>query len=269
MWKFDVLEYWIPVVLGPLFGQTFYTYYLHHVKMHHVADNGPSDLSSTVYFQRDNFLHFLYYFTRFYFLAWLDLPLYFLSHNQPHRALHSLLLESLSLLSLCTLTTHQPFPTLFTLLIPFHVSRFGMMTGNWAQHAFLEPSDPLGGGLKNSITILKCEYNRTAFNDAYHASHHLNALRHRTEHPVWFLREWGGYVKERAVVLEGVDYDAVFWMLMRGRYDLIAERWVHLGGEEGRMSKEEVVRMLKGKTKAFTKKELEVMYGKKKKNKIV
>ena len=42
-----VMELLVPYVLGPVLGHTWYTYYFHHVKHHHVEDNGPDDLSST------------------------------------------------------------------------------------------------------------------------------------------------------------------------------------------------------------------------------
>ena len=35
--------------------------------MHHVENNLPDDLSSTMRYQRDSFLHFLVYFGRFFF----------------------------------------------------------------------------------------------------------------------------------------------------------------------------------------------------------
>ena len=44
--------------------------------MHHVEDNMPDDLSSTLRYRRDSFLHFLAYFARFFFLAIVELPLY-------------------------------------------------------------------------------------------------------------------------------------------------------------------------------------------------
>ena len=42
--------------------------------MHHAEDNMREDLSSTIRFQRDSFLHFLVYFSRFFFLASIELP---------------------------------------------------------------------------------------------------------------------------------------------------------------------------------------------------
>lgn len=95
-------------ILAPIFGMPCGVYNAHHCVMHHGVnllflpcllillslmgdvfadsllrhvlccqeDNGELDLSSTELFQRDNFLHFLMYWARFFFLAAVELPLY-------------------------------------------------------------------------------------------------------------------------------------------------------------------------------------------------
>jgi hypothetical protein len=133
------------------------------------------------------------------------------------------------------------------------------------QHAFLEPTDPLGGGLKNSITIINSPYNLANFNDCYHASHHLNAKRHWTEHPREFFRRRHEYYDAKALVFRDLDYDGVFFWLMLGRYDVLAGKWVHLGNESERPSLKEIEDKLRGKTKQFKREDLIRMYGSKKK----
>ena len=71
-----------PYVLEPLMGHTWDSYYYHHVKHHHVENNGPGDLSSTIRFQRDEFFDFLCYVSRFLFLIWIELPIYFIRKNK-------------------------------------------------------------------------------------------------------------------------------------------------------------------------------------------
>jgi hypothetical protein len=129
------------------------------------------------------------------------------------------------------------------------------------QHAFLETENPLGGGLYNSITIIDSTYNRVAFNDGYHASHHLNARRHWTEHPLELLRKREVYQSSNAIVLVGTDYDEIFFLLMRGKYEDIAAKWINPGSrgknKNGFRSKEELVAMLKKKTQQFSRQEIE------------
>src|SRR2546428_6680245 len=48
----------------------------HHLAMHHVEDNLPPDLSSTMPYRRDRFLDWLRYFGRFLVLTGVLLPVY-------------------------------------------------------------------------------------------------------------------------------------------------------------------------------------------------
>ncbi len=51
--------------------------------MHHVENNLDKwDLSSTEPYQRDNLLHFFYYYLRFLFAIWFELPYYALKRNR-------------------------------------------------------------------------------------------------------------------------------------------------------------------------------------------
>jgi len=60
--EYSVCNYWITHVLCNFFGLPPGVYYLHHCVMHHVENNVfPWDVSSTEPYQRDNFLHFLFY----------------------------------------------------------------------------------------------------------------------------------------------------------------------------------------------------------------
>ncbi|KAJ3218610.1 hypothetical protein HDU67_004914 [Dinochytrium kinnereticum] len=207
VWKFDVMEQWYPVVLAPFFGQTFYTYYFHHIKTH------PSLFSCS-------------YFFRFFLLISIELPRYFFGKNEIKKGV------------LCFFGEY---------------SGLALMT----QHAFLERNDPLGGGLNNSITILDTPFNLINYNDGYHASHHLNAKRHWTEHPREFLRRRDEYIKSNAMVLKHCDYDKVWLALMFKRYDWIADYWwVHLD-ENNKISREEIIARLKEKTRAFSKEDVE------------
>lgn len=174
------LNFVIPNFLCLFFGQTWNTYFFHHVKHHHVEDNGRGDLSSTASFQRDSITHFLIYFGRFFLLIHIELPYYFFARKQFIFAAHALFGELLSLFGYATAFFVWPYPTLFVFVFPFVLMRFFMMAANWGQHAFINNSAKHA----HSLTILKSSYNTVAFNDGYHASHHENSQRHWSEHPV-------------------------------------------------------------------------------------
>jgi hypothetical protein len=53
---------------------------------------------------------------------------------------------------------------------------------------------------------------------------------HWTDHPRYFREHLADFERERAVVFAGLNYLDVFILLMRDRYDLLAARFVDLGG---------------------------------------
>ncbi|KAJ3293961.1 hypothetical protein HDU79_011726 [Rhizoclosmatium sp. JEL0117] len=248
-------DFWLPVIVGPFFGQTFFTYFFHHIKMHHVADNGLDDTSCTLLYQRDKFTHFLHYFGRFYFVVWYELGSYFVQHNQPKRAMLAVACEFGSMILYATLSYFNFYAMLFCVWIPFNLSRLFMMSGNWTQHSFLNRETPLSGGLSNSITIINTRFNALCFNDGYHASHHLNAQRHWTEHPRHFLQNREIY--KDAIVLQNTDYEEMFFCLMTGWYSRIASKLVdHAGIGQKLRSIDERVAWLKERTRQFSVEEI-------------
>ncbi|KAJ3105288.1 hypothetical protein HK100_003920 [Physocladia obscura] len=236
-----------------------------HRKMHHVADNSPIDISSTLFYQRDSLLGFLHYFFRFYFLGSFDMFSYFSAHNQRDRAFKSIAGEWGTLAVLGYITYHyNTMAMVWCFWVPLTASRFGMMSGNWVQHSFLDPKDPLGGGLHNSITILESRYNLLNYNDGYHASHHLNAQRHWSEHPREFLRRRSLYVDSDAIVLVGTDYDDVFGLLMSHSYDKLAAKMVDISGDPRAPHPKSIAERaawLKERTKKSSWTELKEIYG--------
>ena len=149
-WLFDTI---FPYILDPLHGHTWNSYYHHHVKHHHVEGNGPDDLSSTIRYQRDDIFHFLHYVGRFYFLAWIELPLYFIRTKRYALAARAAFWEWSSYLTYYTLYRLSPRPTLMVFIIPFLVLRVALMVGNWGQHAFVDDTEP-DSDYRTSITLI-------------------------------------------------------------------------------------------------------------------
>lgn len=152
-------EYWLfdrlfPYVTDPLMGHTWNTYFYHHVKHHHVEGNGPDDLSSTLRYQRDSPRDFLCYLGRFYFLIWLELPLYFLANRRMTMAFKAAFWELSSYATYYSLARMVSWrATLFVFILPLLVLRVGLMVGNWGQHAFVDPDEP-DSDYRSSITLI-------------------------------------------------------------------------------------------------------------------
>ena len=150
LWLLDAL---FPYVTDPLMGHTWNSYFYHHVKHHHVEGNGPEDLSSTIRYERDNVWHFLHYLGRFFFLIWLDLPLYFLRKRRTVAGLKAGAWELGWYFTLASLFRWNPKATTFVFLLPLLMLRIGLMVGNWGQHAFVDAQEP-DSDYRSSITLI-------------------------------------------------------------------------------------------------------------------
>jgi len=226
--KYELLNFYIPCVLAPFFGESPMSYFAHHVGMHHPENNLREDLSSTMRFQRDSFIDFMRYFLRFFFGILIELPAYFVRKNRKRLIGHALGGE-FSLWVIMAIGFYFNWQaTLVVFVAPYIVCRFGMMAGNWAQHAFVDARAP-ENCYRNSLTCVNSTYNRRCFNDGYHIGHHVKATRHWTEMPGDFLANQEHYAREEAIVIEGVDFFIVWLFLMLKRYDWLAKRMVDLG----------------------------------------
>jgi hypothetical protein len=162
--RFAIFDTLFPYITDPLMGHTWNSYYYHHVKHHHVEGNGPDDLSSTVRYQRDNVFHFLHYTARFFFLVWLDLPLYFVRKGKAALAAKAAFWELSWYALLYTLYSISPKATFVVFLLPLLLLRSGLMLGNWGQHAFVDHDEP-DSDYRSSITLIDVPVSRlsTAF----------------------------------------------------------------------------------------------------------
>ncbi len=247
--RLALLNQIIPWVLSPFLGQTPETYFAHHMGMHHVEENLEDDLSSTMRFRRDRLGDWLQYWGRFMTVGVVDLARYF-SRRGKRKLLRRIVLgEGIYWTSILVLLIVNPAATCVVFLLPLLVMRTMMMAGNWAQHAFLCPDQP-ENPLRASITCVDSRYNRRCFNDGYHALHHVVPRCHWTEHPAEFERQIADYVRDDAVVFEGVDFFQVWFLLMTGNWKRLARAYVRLPGAPER-SDAEVIAFLQGRVLPF------------------
>jgi fatty acid desaturase len=226
------LNHWPTWLLGPFMGVTPETYAAHHMGMHHPENNLEDDLSSTIRYQRDNLLHWLAYWGRFFFFAIFELSRYLGSRGRWARV-RRMLAGELSFYALCAglWWAAGPGPTVTVFVAPFLAVRILQMCGNWGQHAFVDPDDP-GNCYRNSITCINTSYNRRCFNDGYHIIHHLKPAMHWTEMPKEFVANQAKYAEERAIVFDGIDFFQVWVLLMLRQHKALARRMVSLGDRE-------------------------------------
>ena len=225
----DWMNKYLPWIVAPFFGHTPETYYSHHIGMHHPENNLEDDDSSTMTFQRDSFRSFLAYFGRFFVVGVKNLLSYLKQKNRPKlatRALAGEIVFGIMCVGLCFISIPA---TIMVFLLPVVIYRLVAMLGNWTQHAFVDASDP-GNAYKNSITCINVKYNKKCWNDGYHISHHVRPAMHWTEHPGFFLKTIDKYAQNRAVIFDGLDFLQIFFLLMRGKYDVLARHMVNVNG---------------------------------------
>lgn len=238
----------IPWGLCPFMGQTPDTYFSHHIGMHHAENNLALDTSSTMRYQRDSFADFLKYFFRFFFIGIVELARYLRLKNK-RSFLKRAVVGEIAFLAACVALAWFDWPsTVVVFVVPLVIVRFLMMTGNWAQHAFVASHAPENNYL-NSITCINNAYNKQCFNDGYHIGHHLRPHLHWTEMPKDFVNNTDKYAANKALVFEGVDYNQIWAMLMLRRYDKLADHLVNIHGMYA--SKEEAMALMMERTRKF------------------
>lgn len=239
----------IPWVIGPFYGQTPESYFVHHMGMHHPENNLADDLSSTMKYERSRLSSWLHYVGTF-LLVGLPLLANYHRANGNSKLLRRLILgEGTFWLLVVGLFVLNWQATLIVFLLPVLAVRMVMMAGNWGQHAFVDAADP-ANPYRNSITCINLRYNRRCFNDGYHILHHLKPRTHYTEYADEFESNREEYGKQDAIVFNGIDFFQVWLFLMLGRWNWLAKRFVQLPGAP-RRTEAEVISFLKSRTAAI------------------
>ena len=243
--KYNYLNYYLPWVVGPFFGQSPETYFSHHLGMHHVENNLEEDLSSTMHYQRDSVKGFASYFLKFLFLGVYETVHYF-DVRRSHKLRNKLLRGEITFFIFCGLLAWVNLPaTIAVFIIPFFISRLIMMVGNWAQHSFVDAADP-GNCFKNSITCINTLYNKKCWNDGYHINHHLQPSMHYTQYPIHFRENLKEFSENKALVFEGIHFLHVWLYLMTKNYKKLCAHLVNLNGMFA--SEEEAIQLMKYRT---------------------
>jgi fatty acid desaturase len=246
--KYSYLTKYTHWFLGLFFGQTPETYFHHHIAMHHPENNLDSDLSSTMKYQRDSLRAFLKYLILFYIVGVLELCSYFKKRGRKRFALKILAGEIFSIALIILLSSYNLKAALTVLVAPIMFTRFAMMAGNWAQHAFIDPIAP-ANIYRNSITCINTSYNKKCFNDGYHIGHHLRPALHWTEMPKDFVQNIEKYKQNDVIIFTGLDYFQIWFLLMIKNYKYLSKKFVSLPGTS--VPPDGIEALLRGRTRKF------------------
>ncbi len=222
------LDTYLQVAFGTLYGSTPYTYFVHHVLMHHPTENGIDDESTTLPYRRDSLWDFARYFARFW--GSMLLVAKFARRRYPKTTWPSKLVAGevgcwvLAALGLW----FAPGATAIVLLLPTIITRSLMIAGTWGEHAFVDPKDPMNP--YRSSLDLRGPLNERCFNVGYHIGHHIRPGAHFTSQPQWFEEHAERLAAEDSIVLRDLHYYQVTALLLLKQYSFLADRYVQLPG---------------------------------------
>lgn len=220
------LNEYVPWVLAFFYGMSPGSYMTHHLGMHHVEGNEHADTSTTKPFQRDSVVDFCHYWLRFQFIGKLELLGYLREHARSKLARRLLIGEALHKGAFFAMLWTDWRAAMVVVVVPYLIVRWGLMMGNWGQHAFIDPAQP-DNAYRNSVTLINTPYNRRMYNDGYHCAHHIKANAHWAEAPATFEESVDAYARNNAVVFDGLRGFQHLWvLLMLRRYDVLARHLV-------------------------------------------
>ena len=226
--RWNLLNLYLFWCLGPLFGSTPDSYFVHHIGMHHREENLEGDVSSTLRYRRDSRQDFLLYYFRFFFSA-PKLYRYFVEKGRDRLARRTLVGEALYFSVTAIAIAWNVRAALVVLVLPLIAMRTLLIIGNWGEHAFLDPDEP-ENRFKSSTNQIGIDENARAFNVGYHIGHHLQPRLHFQEMPSKFDRELDRYARNDALVFQGMNYVGLWWRLMTRNFEALADAWVPLAG---------------------------------------
>lgn len=196
--------------------------------MHHPENNLAKDASATVGYRRDSVPDFLRYWARFVFLAHWEVFAYLRRAGKTRllrRAVAGFVAHGTVVAAALALHWQA---ALVVLVIPYVWTRLNFAAGNWAQHAFVDAADPANAYL-NTITCVEPGFNELTFNSGYHSAHHAELRVHWSELATDFAAQRERYLRERAIVFEGINFGHVFLALMAKRWSWLAARHAPCG----------------------------------------
>jgi fatty acid desaturase len=247
--EYGILNRYIPWVLGPFFGQSPETYFVHHIGMHHSDGNLPDDLSSTMPYQRDSVIDWLKYVGRFLVVGDIELYRYMMRRGRRGLAVRLVVGETFHFALMIAALLLNWRAALVVFVVPTLLLRVLLMMGNWTQHALVDPDDP-ANDYRSVITFINSAYNHRCWNDGYHLGHHLKQSRHWLDLPADMLDKREQMIANRSLVFRKIDYFVIFLLLMFKRYRTLAKYHVDLDPSRP-MSEDEVVALIKRRVEKF------------------
>lgn len=227
--KWQFLKHINTSILCNFFGMPLWTYYAHHIAMHHCENNvSPHDVSSTMPYQRDSKLEHLKYMLRHVIAIWVELPYHLIQRKRYKVAFRAVAGTVIFFTSVYGLFSVRPIATLFVFILPTIILSFALMEGNWKQHIFVDPDDPTNS-YKSTFACINTPTNSLNFNDGYHVEHHENPGVPWHHLPNYFQSQIPKYAENDGFIFTNIGSGQVGTLVLNGQLEKLAEYYVNVG----------------------------------------
>lgn len=180
LFKVKWMNYLSSIFLDPIMGIPPVVFLLHHTVMHHVANNGYYDVSSTEPYQRDSWVAFANYWFRFQIMAYMELPAFAWKTNRKAWFFATItIIGSFFYWIIYMSDNYSGWATFCVFGMPWMLDHADDAKRNWCQHLFVVQYDSkapaetfwdLNCGL--AYNLVDSLENRQQFNEGYHVVHH-------------------------------------------------------------------------------------------------
>lgn len=238
--RFSFLNKFFGYFLVFFYGHVPEGYPMGHMRIHHKHDNAPDDVTSTVFYDRTQALRFMIYLFEF-MLFWTGISIAYDHYKRNHlKEFRKMLIGMFCYYGFIATVMYFNFWFGFAYLLLPHLSAIIFLAViNYVWHAWTDPNEPKNI-YKNSITVLNGEYN--VYNEDYHVEHHKRPQTHWEEYPLNFEKHLPEYASNRAIIFENTQAFEIFFWLMFGSYDKMADHMLDLNND---MSQEDKIVLLK------------------------
>lgn len=226
--------------LALFYGHVPQGYPMGHMRIHHKHDNALEDVTSTVYYDRSQAARFMIYLFEF-MLYWTGISVARYHYKKGRmKECRKMIYGMLAYYGLMmAVMLFNPLFGFAYMLLPLLSSIIFLAAINYIWHAWSDPSEPKNI-YKNSITVLNGDYN--VFNEDYHVEHHKRPQTHWEEYPVNYEKHRDEYAANRAIIFTDTQAFEIFFWLLFGAYDKMADHMVDLNDD---MTTEDKIALLK------------------------
>lgn len=234
----NVFNWWVGLFYGVMPSSFAYGHSINH----HKYNNGPCDVVSTSDKPRDSAVNFIGYIPRFgLYTTNISTIQQFYSEGNTWVAAKMAFGSAWYLAFFCTFFYFDREFALGYILFPVLEQTTLLSCINWCWHAFLNRDDP-ECNFVGSVTIFNGPIN--VLQEDYHVVHHQYPGVHHTKHERLYEKHLlkGEYAEKQATMFTDTHVFELFFLIILGEYDKMAEHFVDLNNKLSHEEKKEVIK---------------------------